>query len=98
MILKRIYEFALPRLSGKRIRDVRIGLSLMAVELDDGSLGVTYVLREEIGHTCTALPGAGSFQNMPADAVAAWAVNGDNVLAISLGLAVLNSVAKFDQL
>lgn len=24
----------------------------MAVELDDGEIGVTYVLRKEIGHAC----------------------------------------------
>jgi hypothetical protein len=36
MILERIYEVAKPRLAGRRVIDIRIGLHLMAVELDSG--------------------------------------------------------------
>ncbi|TEB04573.1 hypothetical protein Psch_03333 [Pelotomaculum schinkii] len=66
MILERVYDSALSRLAGKKIKEVRIGLELMAVELDDGAIGVTYVLRKEIGHACAALPKAGSLLGMPA--------------------------------
>lgn len=100
MILERIFDLALPNLAGKKIRDVRIGLNLMGIELDDGSLGITYVLRNEVGHGCTALPHAGNLVGIPAVEIARWvlALTGKNVLSVAMGLAVLNSVAEFDKL
>ncbi|TEB10751.1 hypothetical protein Psfp_04109 [Pelotomaculum sp. FP] len=98
MILERVYDSALSRLAGKKIKEVRIGLELMAVELDDGAIGVTYVLRKEIGHACAALPKAGSLLGMPAGEVAGWTLQGRNVITVAMGLAVLNSVAEFDKL
>ncbi len=70
MILERINNLASPRLSGKRIREVRVGLNLLAVDLDDGSLGVTYVLKNEIGHICSAFPQAGGLAGKPAEELA----------------------------
>jgi hypothetical protein len=98
MILERVYNLALQRLAGKRIGEVRVGLGLMAVELDDGSIGVTYVLRNETDHACTALPQAGNLVGMPAEEIAGWALRGENVITVAMGLAVLNSVAEFDKL
>lgn len=98
MILERINHLALPRLSGKKIREVRVGLNLLAVDLDDGSLGVTYVLKDEIGHICSAFPQAGDLAGKPAEEIAEWAVTGKDVVTVAMGLAVLNSVAAFDKL
>lgn len=98
MILENVYNSAYQRLRGKKIKDVRIGLGLMAVELDDGSIGVTYVLREEIGDCCTTFSHKGNLIGTPAVQVARWALEGGNVLAVAMGMAVLNSVAEFDQL
>lgn len=98
MIIKRIYDLASPGLAGKKIKEVRVGLGLMAVELDSGPIGVTYVLRRETGHTCAALPMAGNLIGMPAGEVAGWALQGKNVITVAMGLAVLNSVAEFDKL
>ncbi|XCH79133.1 MAG: DUF364 domain-containing protein [Candidatus Dehalobacter alkaniphilus] len=98
MILERVYELALPRLEGKKIREVRVGLGLMAVELDDGSLGVTYVLRKETVDGCSLLPQGGKLIGMPAQEIAEWALRGNNVISSAMGLAVLNSVAEFDKL
>jgi uncharacterized protein (DUF4213/DUF364 family) len=98
MILERIYEMAKPRLSGKKIKEVRIGLALMAVELDDGSIGVTYVLRNEIDDVCTAIPNGGKLEGAPAEEVALWAFKSQNVVAAALGVAVLNAVAEFDKI
>ena len=38
----------------------------MAVELDSGPIGVTYVLRSEVGHGCGVLPQAGNLIGKPA--------------------------------
>ncbi len=98
MILERVFESAKPKLAHRSIRDVRIGLGLMAVGLDNDLVGVTYVLNNEINHTCTALPQAGTLVGKEAEEIARWAIEGDNVIQKSLGLAVLNSVADFDSL
>lgn len=97
MILEKIYQLALPKLKGKKIKDVTIGLALMAVELDDGSIGVTYVLRKETDDICTAIPRGKSIVGRNAEEVAIWAVENKNVISSALGLAVLNSVAEFDE-
>ncbi len=98
MILERVYDLALPRIEGKKIKDVRVGLGLMAVVLDDGSLGVTYVLRKETIDGCSLLPQGGKLIGMPAQEIAGWALRGNNVISSAMGLAVLNSVAEFDKL
>lgn len=98
MILERIYAYAMPRLLGRTIRDVRIGLELLAIELDNGQVGVTYVLKNEIGHTCQTFSNAGSLIGMNAVDLAKWSVIGEDVISRSLGLAASNSVAEIDQL
>ncbi len=98
MILENVYTLALPRLTGKKIKEVRVGLALMGVELDDGSIGVTYVLRKEIDDVCASLPQSGTIVGMPAEEIAKWALQGKGVIAKAMGLAVLNSVADFDNL
>ncbi len=98
MILERIFELAKPKLSGRTIKDIRIGLGLMAVELDNGFVGVTYVLSNEIKHTCAVLPQAGNLSEIPAEEIAQWALQDKNVIRSALGLAVLNSVAEYQKL
>ena len=91
-LLERIYQQALPALEGKRIRDVRIGLGLLAVELDDGSLAVSYVLRDELPPGCGVIPAGTPLRGVEARAMAAWVFKAHNPLFTSLGMAVLNSV------
>ena len=98
MFLKRIYDLALPSLAGRSVKEVRIGLELLAVELDNGLIGVTYVLRKEISHGCAALPQAGGLIGQSAEQIAKWALEGRNVVMVAVGLAVLNAVAQFDAL
>ena len=98
MILERVYHMAKPALAGRKINDVRVGLGLMAVQLDNGLIGVTYVLNGEIEHACATLPQAGSLVGMPAEEIAEWALQGNNVIRSALGIAVLNSVAEFEKL
>jgi len=97
MILERIYEVARPRLAGKRIKEIRIGLHMLAVELDSGLIGVTYVLINELGHNCTASQ-AGNLVGMPADEIASWALRAQSVIDSAVGLAVLNSAADYENL
>ena len=91
-LLERIYQLALPSLEGKRVSEVRIGLGLLAVGLDDGSLAVSYVLRDELPPGCDLVPADTPLRGITANEMAAWAFRGRNPLFTSLGVAVLNSV------
>ena len=91
-LLERIYQQALPSLEGKRVSEVRIGLGLLAVELDTGSLAVSYVLRDELPPGCAVIPADTLVRGIAASEMAAWTFKGSNPLFISLGVAVLNSV------
>ena len=82
MILERIYEVAKPRLAGRRVIDIRIGLHLIAVELDGGPIGVTYVLRNETGHNCPDLSQAGNINRDVCDEIATWVLKGVKMLSI----------------
>jgi uncharacterized protein (DUF4213/DUF364 family) len=97
MILEHICEIAVPRLTGRTIKDVRIGLELLAIELDDGHIGVAYVLRREVEHTCRSFSNAGNLIGMQASDIAKWVLNKDDVISRALGLAVCNSVAIREQ-
>ena len=98
MILERIYNLAIPGIVGSVIKDVRIGLELLAVELDSGKIGVTYVLKNEAGHICQSFSQAGRLIGMKAEEVGKWAIAGEDVISRALGLAVLNSAVDMDTL
>ncbi len=98
MIIEKVYEAALPGLQGKSVKEIRIGLSLLAVELDDGSIGVTYVLRKEIDEVCEAIQSNEKLEGALAEEIGKWALQGHNVIKKAIGLAVLNSVADFKKL
>ncbi len=98
MLFETIYQQALPSLEGKRIKDVLIGLGLLVVELDDGSLSVSYVLRDELSPGCSVMPIEKPLRGMDAKEMAEWAITYDNPLLTSLGLAVLNSVVDHSEI
>jgi len=91
-LLERIYQQALPALEEKQVSAVRIGLGLLAVEVDDGALAVSYVLRDELPPGCALIPADTPLRGIAAREMAAWAFTGHNPLFTSLGVAVLNSV------
>jgi len=90
MLIEKILAVAEYNLNSRKIKDVIIGLSLLAVELDDGSIGSSYVLREELEGGCSLLPYY-ELRGKAASDIAIWAVTGKNALQKALGLCVLNA-------
>lgn len=94
MLLKRIYEEALPRLAHRRVAEVRIGRALLAVVFDDGRYGVAYTLPGELAGTPAPEPAA--LVGMQAAELAKKLVEPESTLERALGLAVCNAVAEPD--
>ncbi|MDR9756039.1 MAG: Rossmann-like domain-containing protein [Thermacetogeniaceae bacterium] len=95
-MLQKVYENALPRLIGKKVRDFCIGKKLVAVELDDGGIGVAYNLNEiECG--VQSLPEAGEIVGRDAQEIASFLLK-DNPQYRAVGVAVSNAAADYDSL
>ena len=90
----RILEAAKPYLEGKTVKDLVVGISLIAVQLSDESVGVSYVLRYGLPPECAAFGYARSCLGMSAWEVANWSVEGKDNIARSIGGAVLAAASQ----
>lgn len=93
MIIKKVFAEGKQYLESRTIKDLRIGLELLALQLDDGSLGVSYVLKNELEHSCGASPFSGNYIGMSALDLAEQIFHKPNVLTTALAIAALNAVA-----
>jgi uncharacterized protein (DUF4213/DUF364 family) len=91
MIVDDLLTEARPKLTGRTIADVRIGLGYTAVLLDDGGCGIAGTLTEGAHGCCTLLQSAGELIGAPALDLAGFAQSREPV-ASSVGVATLNAV------
>ncbi|HOB28752.1 MAG: DUF364 domain-containing protein [Dethiobacteria bacterium] len=98
MIIESVLRSARPYLQGRKVKDVVIGLSLLAAELDNGYIGVSYVLREGLKGGCSAFPYGQQLIGEDATDIAAWAVNGSDHLQRAVGTAVLAAASRAQKL
>ncbi|NLA12061.1 MAG: DUF364 domain-containing protein [Firmicutes bacterium] len=94
MIMEKVLEKAQPYLEGRTVQDAVIGLSLIAVELDNGSIGVSYVLRKGLRGGCSVFPYGQQLLGKDASGAAAWAVSGGDNLQRAIGTAVLAAASQ----
>lgn len=90
----RVLEAARPYLEGKTVKDLVVGISLIAVQLSDGAVGVSYVLRYALPPECGAFGYARNAIGMSAWDVARWSVEGEDNIARSIGGAVLSAASQ----
>ena len=90
----RILEAARPYLEGKTVKDLVVGISLIAVQLSDEAVGVSYVLRYALPPECGAFGYARNAIGMSAWEVANWSVEGKDNIARSIGGAVLAAASQ----
>ena len=90
----RILEAAKPYLEGKTVKDLVVGISLIAVQLSDETVGVSYVLRYALPPECGAFGYARNAIGMSAWEVANWSVEGEDNIARSIGGAVLAAASQ----
>jgi uncharacterized protein (DUF4213/DUF364 family) len=98
MIMEKVLAAAGPYLEGRTVSDLVIGLSLIGCQLDNGNIGVSYVLREELSHGCSAFPFASEVIGRPASSIASWSISADDCLQRSIAASVLAAAACSQQL
>lgn len=93
MISDRLLDFALTRAEGRRIKDVRAGLSYCCLSLEDGATGLAYTFRQELGPYCGILDEAGSLIGRELAELLPW-LKSSNRLKAALGLAGINAICN----
>jgi uncharacterized protein (DUF4213/DUF364 family) len=93
MIIDEILERSAAKAEGRTVKDVRIGLGYVAVQLDDGGCGLAYTFREDASEGCCVMRDAGTIAGRPAAELIRWAGAPDPIAA-AVGLAALNAVIE----
>lgn len=89
-----ILDAAAPYLQGRTLKDLVIGISLIACELDDGSVGVSYVLRNGLPPECGAFGFARELIGKSALEVAQLFIDGTDNVQRSVGDCVLIAASQ----
>ncbi len=90
-IFRKIVESIEGELKERVIEDVRVGIGYIGVLLDDGKLGLSYTLRDELPPTCSVMDKAGKFRGLTAyDLAQLWFYPG--TISSSIGLAIVNAI------
>ncbi|MCC6147658.1 MAG: hypothetical protein IT308_08845 [Anaerolineaceae bacterium] len=92
--MDKVLQAAQPFLKDRVIKDFLIGLTLIACELDNGDVGVAYVLREELARGCLRIPLFQDIVGRPAAEVAGLILNGTDVLQRGAAISVLTAAAQ----
>ncbi|MEN6373727.1 MAG: DUF364 domain-containing protein [Smithella sp.] len=98
-ILNRLYDQLESSAEGRRIADLRVGLSYVGVRLDNNAAGLAAVLPDITIRGCTVLAAAGSYAGSPVKNVLKYLADGKNSLHRAIGLAAANALIRssFDE-
>lgn len=91
MLIDNLIAYVLPQTYGKQVKDVRAGLGYTCVQLEDGSCGLAYTFRNQLGNCCGTLNEAGNLIGRSAPEIVPWAKSGNRLMA-AIGLAAVNAV------
>lgn len=94
MLMEKVRASAQPVLEGKTIKDIVVGISLVGVELSDGTVGVSYVLRDGLPSGCSVFKYVMDICGKPAAEIADWIITGDENIKRAIAAAVLSAAAN----
>lgn len=95
MIIDKLINKAKDKCNGVKIKEVRAGLGYTCVVLNNGSSGLAYTFRNEMGSCCGLMKQAGNLNGMDCSKLINWAKE-TNLLKASIGVAALNAVLHSD--
>jgi hypothetical protein len=93
MITQELADYACARAGERKISDIRIGVGYTGVLLDDGSCGVSYTFRNDLGPRCGVIENAGTLTGMRAGDAAEWSMD-INLAKASVGIATINAILR----
>ena len=92
IIITRLYETLSFAAKDRRVEDLRVGLSYVGVQLDDGTTALAAVVPENISRACTVLHEAGAFAGASASELLKNLVEAKDTLRRAIGLATANAL------
>lgn len=98
MIISKVLEAAQPFLEGRTVKDLVVGLSLIAVELDNGNVGLSYMSRERLPSGCSVFSFAQDVIGESANRIAKLTINGIDDAQRGVGMAVLSAASHSQNL
>lgn len=98
MIIDKVLKAAEPYLNERTIKDLVIGLSLIGVELDNGHIGLAYMLRENLPPGCSVFSFAQELIGQNANKIAELLRNGEDDAQRGVAMAVLSAASRSQSL
>lgn len=95
VVEERIVARAKERAGGLTLENLCVGVGYTGVKLSDGSGGVSYTFREELGQGCGVLQNAGRLTGLPVEEVLDWAMS-SNLAQAAVGVAAVNALLNRD--
>jgi uncharacterized protein (DUF4213/DUF364 family) len=93
MIVQRLIDVVKKDASLRKLAKVMIGIGYTAVLLDDGSCGVSFTFRNELGPECGLIDEAGELTGRNCGEIIDWAMD-MNLAKCAVGLACINAVLQ----
>ncbi len=94
MLMENVLLAAKPYLEGKTIKDIVVGVSLVGIELSDGTVGISYLLGDVRQSGCSAFTLLSDICGKPAFDIAEWTVSGKSNFQRSVAAAVLSAASN----
>ena len=91
-IARRLYDVVSRKGENLIVKDVRFGLSYVAVRLNDNSMGLAALLLHELPPDCSVFPDAGKLAGAKATSLLNNLIEDRNPLEKALGLATANAI------
>lgn len=90
--VERLCEKLVPKSRGMAVRDVRVGLAYVYVELEGQKTGVSALVRNDLDGSCAVYPRAGSLVEQSAETLLMYLVQGKSPVEKAVGLAAANAL------
>ncbi len=92
-MLKRLYDRFESSAKNHLIADLRVGLTYIALKMDDGKAGIAALLPDKTPGSCTVLKEAGTYAGSSASLALNYLIEGRSVLHRAIGLAAVNALS-----
>jgi len=94
MLMEKVFAVAEPCLKGRTIKDLVIGIALIACELDNGDVGLSYLLREGLLNGVTPFPFFRTIIGQSALEAAQMIVTGSDNIQRGVAASVLTAASR----